>query len=85
VVEAAVVREEMEQLALILLLEQVEQEFHSRFPTTMEGMPRSMVRVEMAGQIAALVTPLERAVRQIPVKVVKEGAQLPTSHHTLMV
>ena len=48
----------------------------------MEEMLNSMARVEMAEQIAAVVMPLERAVRQIRVKVVEEGAQLPSSHHT---
>jgi hypothetical protein len=49
----------------------------------MEEIPWSMVRVEMAEQIVALVTPLEQAVRRIQVKVVKEDAQLPFNHPTL--
>jgi hypothetical protein len=84
VVEAVVVREEMELMVLLLLAEQVEQAFPSRFLATMEEMPKYMVRVEMVDQIAALVTPLEQMVWQIQVKVVEEDAQRPTSHHTIM-
>jgi hypothetical protein len=80
VVEAVVVREEMELMVLLLLAEQVEQVFLSQFLATME----SMVRVEMVDQIAALVLPLEQIVWQIQVKVVEEDAQLPISHPTLV-
>ena len=48
-------------------------------------MPKPMVRVETAEQIAALVTPLEQAVLRIQVKVVKEDAQLPFNHHIMVV
>jgi hypothetical protein len=84
VVEAVVVREETERMALLLLAEQVEQAFPSPFLVTIVEIPKSMVRVEMVDQIAALVTPLEQMLWQIQVKVVQEDAQLPTSHHTLV-
>jgi hypothetical protein len=59
-VAVAEAREEMEQMALILVymdqVEQVEKAFHSQFLATMEEMPKSMVLVEMADQTDPLVS-----------------------------
>jgi hypothetical protein len=86
VVGAAVVREEMERMVLLVLLEQVgqgAQAFHLRFLNTMVEMPKSMVQVEMAGQTHSLVSPLEQAVRQIQEKVVAVEVPRPFGHQPL--
>jgi hypothetical protein len=86
-VGVAGVREEMEQMALMLVYmdqaEQVDQAFHSRFLSTMEEMLKCMVRVEMAEQTESLVSSLEQAVRQIQEMVVVEELPLPSSHQML--
>jgi hypothetical protein len=48
---AAVVREELEPMPVVVRLEQVDQEFPSRFLATMEEIRNHMVQVEMAEQI----------------------------------
>jgi hypothetical protein len=61
-VVAVVVHQVMELMVLLVLLEQLEQgeqAFHLRFLATMEELHKSMVWVEMAGQIE--LTLLERA------------------------
>jgi hypothetical protein len=78
--------EEMELMALLVGLDQAELAelaFHSRFLGTMEEMPKSMVRVEMAEQTEPLVSQLEQAVRQIQVMVVEEELPHPSSRHSL--
>jgi hypothetical protein len=47
----AVVREEAERMVVLILLEQVEQAFHSPFLATMEEIPKHILQVEMAEQI----------------------------------
>jgi hypothetical protein len=87
VVEAAVVREEMERMVLLVFqaVEQVDQAFLSRFLVTIAEIPNHTVQVEMAEQTHSLVSLLEQMVWQIQVRVVKEDEQLPFSHHTLAV
>jgi hypothetical protein len=65
---AAAAREEMERMALRVVLDQVEREeqaCHSRFLVTMGEIPKRMVRVGMAEQTHPLVSQLEQTVRQI--------------------
>jgi hypothetical protein len=47
----AVVREEVEPMVVLILLEQVEQAFHSPFLATMEEIPKHILEVEMVEQI----------------------------------
>jgi hypothetical protein len=85
VVVVAVVQQRVEQMALPVVmdqLEQAEQAFHSRFLATMEEILKHTVQVEMAEQILphSLISQLEQADPLILVREVEEVVPLLFRH-----